>query len=102
MLLLGLDLGTSSIKASVVDGASGNLIASAQYPDTENAISSPRTGWAEQDPEMWWNCIQQAILRCNASQKYNPKDIQAIGIAYQMHGLVMIDTNLSVLRPSII
>ena len=102
MLLLGLDLGTSSIKASVVDGASGNLIASAQYPDTENAISSPRTGWAEQDPEMWWNCIQQAILRCNASKKYNPKDIQAIGIAYQMHGLVMIDRDLSVLRPSII
>ena len=102
MLLLGLDLGTSSIKASVVDGASGNLIASAQYPDTENAISSPRTGWAEQDPEMWWNCIQQAVLRCNASNKYNPKDIQAIGIAYQMHGLVMVDNNLSVLRPSII
>ena len=102
MLLLGLDLGTSSIKASVVDGASGNLIASAQYPDTENSISSPQIGWAEQDPEMWWNCIQQAILRCNASEKYNPKDIKAIGIAYQMHGLVMIDRDLSVLRPSII
>ena len=102
MLLLGLDLGTSSIKASVVDGETGNLIASAQYPDTENSISSPQIGWAEQDPEMWWNCIKQAILRCNASEKYNPKDIKAIGIAYQMHGLVMIDSNLSVLRPSII
>lgn len=102
MLLLGLDLGTSSIKASVVDGSTGKLVASAQYPDTENTISSPRTGWAEQDPEMWWNCIQQAILRCNATKKYNPKDIQAIGIAYQMHGLVMIDRNLSVLRSSII
>ena len=102
MLLLGLDLGTSSIKASVVDGATGNLIASAQYPDTENSISSPQNGWAEQDPEMWWNCIQQAILRCNTSGKYNPKDIQAIGIAYQMHGLVMINRDLKVLRPSII
>jgi xylulokinase len=102
MLLLGLDLGTSSIKASVVDGSTGKLIASAQFPDTENTISSPQTGWAEQDPEMWWNCIKQAILRCNASKKYNPKDIQAIGIAYQMHGLVMVDRNLSVLRPSII
>ena len=102
MLLLGLDLGTSSIKASVVDGASGKLIASAQYPDIENSISSPQTGWAEQNPEMWWNCIQQAILRCNASEKYNPKDIQAIGIAYQMHGLVMIDHDLRVLRPAII
>jgi xylulokinase len=102
MLLLGLDLGTSSIKASVVDGSTGKLVASAQFPDTENTISSPQIGWAEQDPEMWWNCVQQAILRCNASKKYNPKDIQAIGIAYQMHGLVMVDRNLNVLRPSII
>ena len=102
MLLLGLDLGTSSIKASVVDGSTGKLIASAQFPDTENIIASRQAGWAEQDPEMWWNCIQQAILRCNSSGKYNPKDIQAIGIAYQMHGLVMVDRNLSVLRPSII
>ena len=53
MLLLGLDLGTSSIKASVVDGSTGKLVASAQFPDTENTIPSPRTGWAEQDPEMW-------------------------------------------------
>ena len=102
MLLLGLDLGTSSIKASVVDGSTGKLVASAQFPDTENTISSPQTGWAEQDPEMWWNCIQQAILRCNSTGKYNPKDIQAIGIAYQMHGLVMVDRDLRVLRPSII
>jgi len=102
MLLLGLDLGTSSIKASVVDGSTGNLVASAQFPETENIISSPKLGWAEQDPEMWWNCIQQAILGCNATQKYNPRDIKAIGIAYQMHGLVLVDENLSVLRPSII
>ena len=102
MLFLGLDLGTSSIKVSVVDGTTGKLIASAQFPDTENTISSLQAGWAEQDPEMWWNCIQQAILRCNSSGRYNPKDIQAIGIAYQMHGLVMVDSNLSVLRPSII
>ena len=102
MLLLGLDLGTSSIKASVVDGSTGKLVASAQFPDTENTISSPQTGWAEQDPEMWWNCIEQAILRCNSTGKYNPKDIQAIGIAYQMHGLVMVDRDFRVLRPSII
>ncbi len=102
MLLLGLDLGTSSIKASVVDGSTGKLVASAQYPDIENTISSPQIGWAEQDPEMWWHCIQKAVLRCNATKKYNPKDIEAIGIAYQMHGLVMVDRNLSVLRPSII
>lgn len=102
MLLLGLDLGTSSIKASVVDGATGQLIASAQYPETENTIDSPEAGWAEQDPEMWWNCVQQAIVRCNDSGNYNPKEIRAIGIAYQMHGLVMVDRNLRALRPSII
>ncbi|MCU0470009.1 MAG: FGGY family carbohydrate kinase [Arcicella sp.] len=102
MLLLGIDLGTSSIKASVVDGATGNLIATAQYPDTENTISSPQSGWAEQDPEMWWDCVQKAILRCHKVGNYNPKDIQSIGISYQMHGLVMVDRNLSVLRPSII
>ena len=102
MLFLGLDLGTSSIKASVVDGSTGKLIASAQFPDAENIISSPQMGWAEQDPEIWWNCIQQAILRCNSTGKYNPNDIQAIGIAYQMHGLVMVDRDLRILRPSII
>jgi xylulokinase len=102
MLLLGLDLGTSSIKASVVDGATGKLVSSAQYPDVENTISSPKDGWAEQDPEMWWDCVKNAIQRCNATGKYNPKDIKAIGISYQMHGLVMVDRNLSVLRPSII
>ena len=102
MLFLGLDLGTSSIKASVVDGSTGKLIACAQFPDAENIISSPQMGWAEQDPEIWWNCIQQAILRCNSTGKYNPNDIQAIGIAYQMHGLVMVDRDLRILRPSII
>lgn len=102
MLLLGIDIGTSSIKASVVDGETGQLVTSAQYPDTENTISSPLPDWAEQDPEMWWNCAVNAIQRCNNSGKYNPKDIQAIGIAYQMHGLVMVDRNHSVLRPSII
>ncbi|MEA5457465.1 FGGY family carbohydrate kinase [Arcicella sp. LKC2W] len=102
MLLLGLDLGTSSIKASVVDGSTGKLVSSAQYPEVENTISSPKEGWAEQDPEMWWDCVKNAIQRCNATGKYNPKDIKAIGISYQMHGLVMVDRNLSVLRPSII
>lgn len=102
MLLLGIDIGTSSIKASVVDGETGQLVASAQYPDTENTISSPFSDWAEQDPEMWWNCAVNAIQRCNDSGKYNPKDIQAIGIAYQMHGLVMVDREHRVLRPSII
>src|SRR6202008_2837027 len=59
-------------------------------------------GWAEQSPEMWWQQVQQAILICNNSKKYNPADISAIGIAYQMHGLVLVDKDQRVLRDSII
>lgn len=102
MLLLGIDLGTSSIKVSVVDAGSLNCIESAQYPETEVDIISLQTGWAEQSPDLWWEHIRQAILKCNASGKYDPKDIKAIGIAYQMHGLVLVDKDQNVLRHSII
>ncbi|MBC7913085.1 MAG: carbohydrate kinase [Pyrinomonadaceae bacterium] len=102
MLLLGIDIGTSFIKVSVVESETQRLVASAQYPDSETAITSLKPGWAEQSPEMWWENAQQAILKANASKKYNPKDISAIGIAYQMHGLVIVDKNQKVLRDSII
>lgn len=102
MLLLGLDIGTSSIKVSVVDVSTQKCIASAQYPETETEIISLQPGWAEQSPEMWWENVQQAILDLNTSSSFNPKDIAAIGIAYQMHGLVMVDKNQNVLRKSII
>ncbi|MCC9167361.1 xylulokinase [Pontibacter harenae] len=102
MLLLGIDVGTSSIKVSVVDAATQKRIVSAQYPDTESKINSLKPGWAEQSPEMWWEHAQQAITRANATGKYDPKDIGAIGIAYQMHGLVAVDKEQNVLRDSII
>jgi len=102
MLLLGIDVGTSSIKVSVVESETQKIVVSAQYPDTESSITSLKPGWAEQSPEMWWEHVQQAILKANASKKYNPKDISAIGIAYQMHGLVVVDKNQQVLRDSII
>src|SRR5688500_10558805 len=102
MLLLGIDVGTSSIKASVVDAATQKSIASAQYPETEAEIISLQSGWAEQSPEQWWEFVQQAVLKVHALKKYNPKDISAIGIAYQMHGLVLVDKSQSVLRNSII
>jgi len=102
MLLLGIDLGTSSIKVSVVDSASQQCIASTQFPETETAIISLQNGWAEQSPELWWEHTQSAILKLHAQNKYNPKDIIAIGIAYQMHGLVMVDKQQQVLRNSII
>jgi xylulokinase len=102
MLLLGIDIGTSSIKVSVVDAASQTAIASAQYPDNENPILTPHPGWAEQSPDMWWLQVQHAIQLCNNSGKYNPHDISAIGIAYQMHGLVLVNKDQHVLRDSII
>ncbi len=102
MLLLGIDVGTSSIKVSVVDSHTQQAIVSAQYPESETGIKSLKPGWAEQSPEMWWEHVQQAIMKANASGLYDPQDIVAIGIAYQMHGLVLVDQNQEVLRDSII
>src|ERR1044071_2451243 len=102
MLLLGIDLGTSSIKVSVVDAQTQQCIASAQYPETEVDLIIPQQGWAEQSPDLWWEHVKQAILKCNSSEKYNPSDIAAIGIAYQMHGLVLVDREQHVLRNAII
>jgi xylulokinase len=102
MLLLGIDIGTSSVKVSVVDAGSQKVIASAQFPDEESPIIALHPGWAEQSPDMWWQHTQKAIEMCNSTGLYNPADIGAIGIAYQMHGLVLIDKEQKVLRNSII
>src|SRR5262245_12994049 len=102
MLLMGIDVGTSSVKVSVVDADSQKCMASASFPETEAAIISPRQGWAEQSPDQWWEDVKQAVLKCNATGSYNPLDIAAIGIAYQMHGLVLVDKDQHTLRNSII
>jgi xylulokinase len=102
MLLLGIDLGTSSIKVSVVDAQTQQCICTAQYPETENEIIALKPGWAEQSPDTWWEHVQKVILKLHGMQKYKPQDIAAIGIAYQMHGLVMVDKEQQVLRNSII
>ena len=102
MLLLGIDIGTSSIKVSVVEAATQQCIDSAQYPETESGIIVTQTGWAEQSPALWWEHTQLAILKLHAGRKYDPQNIAAIGIAYQMHGLVMVDQDQQVLRDSII
>lgn len=102
MLLLGIDIGTSSIKVSVVDAETQQVIASTHYPDVEVSISSPQNNWAEQQPEQWWEHTKAAILRLNTTHKFSAKDIISIGISYQMHGLVMVDNELNVLRPAII
>ena len=102
MLLLGIDVGTSSIKVAIVDAQTQQSITTVQYPDTETDIIALQKGWAEQSPEMWWQHVQQAILKAHATHLYNSKDIMAIGISYQMHGLVCVDKNQQVLRDSII
>jgi xylulokinase len=102
MLLLGIDLGSSSVKASVIDGESGKCLVTAFYPSEEMPIIAVRPGWAEQDTEMWWTNLKAAILDCTNRLGPGRKDIGAIGISYQMHGLVTIDKNHEVLRPSII
>lgn len=102
MLLLGIDLGTSSVKVSVVDADTRQCLSSASYPAKEAVIQAPHPGWAEQSPDTWWHHTQQAILLCHSKGSYSPDDIVALGISYQMHGLVLVDRNQRVLRPAII
>ncbi|HEY5368396.1 MAG TPA: FGGY family carbohydrate kinase [Hanamia sp.] len=102
MLLLGIDIGTSFIKVTVVNADTQKTVATAQCPETENPITSLRSGWAEQSPEMWWGQVVQAIQKLVSDHKFDPKEIAAIGISYQMHGLVLVDKNQKVLRDSII
>ena len=107
MYLLGIDIGTSFIKVSLVEASTQKCILTVSYPDTENAISAHQNGWAEQSPTMWWEQVQSGILKLHKAAKlarpsYNANDISAIGIAYQMHGLVLVDKNKNVLRDSII
>jgi xylulokinase len=102
MLLLGIDLGSSSVKASVIDGESGRCLASAFYPKDEMKIIAAKPGWAEQDPEIWWTNLKASIADCNRQLGPEKKRIGSIGISYQMHGLVTLDKDNKVLRPSII
>lgn len=102
MYLLGYDIGSSSVKASLVDANTGNCVASAFYPPKEAEIIALQSGWAEQQPEMWWHHLKLATADVLSSSQVNKDDIKAIGISYQMHGLVCVDKNQQVLRPSII
>ena len=102
MYLLGLDIGTSSVKASILDAETGTCVANCQSPETELEILSPKTGWAEQDPELWWEHTQKAINYAINEAAMQPDEIKAIGISYQMHGLVCVDSDMKVLRNAII
>ena len=100
--LLGLDIGSSSVKASLVNSETGECVASEFYPKTEAPIIAKKTGWAEQDPQMWWDNMKLALAKVMNDSKAKADDVAAVGISYQMHGLVCVDKELKVLRPSII
>ena len=100
--LLGFDVGSSSVKASLVDTQTGACAATAFYPEHEAPIKSLASGWAEQDPAMWWDNAKLALARIMAETGATGDDIEAIGISYQMHGLVCVDKDLQVLRDAII
>ena len=102
MYLLGYDIGSSSVKASLVNAETGKCVATSFFPKTEAKIIAVHPGWAEQEPENWWNHLKLATQAIMFESKVNPNDIKAIGISYQMHGLVCVDKNQKVLRPSII
>lgn len=102
MYLLGYDIGSSSVKASLVDAQTGRCLSSAFYPKSEAAIIAVKPGWAEQEPSSWWENLKLATSAVLSGSGAHPADIKAIGISYQMHGLVCVDKNLNVLRPSII
>jgi xylulokinase len=102
MHLLGFDIGSSSVKVSLIDGENGNCVASSFHPKQEMKITAHKAGWAEQEPELWWKNLKLALADVLNESKVNPDSIQSIGISYQMHGLVMVDKNHEVIRPSII
>ena len=102
MYLLGYDVGSSSVKASLINAESGRSVASAFYPKKEMKIDAPRAGWAEQDPEQWWTNLMLATNDVMQSAEIDPSSIKSIGIAYQMHGLVLVDKDHQLLRSSII
>lgn len=99
---LGIDLGSSSVKVVLMDGETGSTAASAFAPQSEAPISAPQDGWAEQKPNDWWVYLKTALHSALHTAGIPPEAIKAIGITYQMHGLVLVDKHLQTLRPSII
>jgi xylulokinase len=101
-LLLGYDVGSSSIKATLMEADTGKVLATAASPEKELEIIAKKIGWAEQNPETWWEHVKTAAQKIKSRAKFAAADVKAIGISYQMHGLVAVDKNQKVLRPSII
>ena len=102
MYLIGYDLGSSSVKVSLVNGDTGECVGAAHHPKNEMDIIAHQIGWAEQHPDRWWEALRVATQELFAKTHIAPTAVKAIGISYQMHGLVLVDKNQEVLRPAII
>ncbi len=102
MYVAGCDIGSSSVKVSIVHIETGDVAASDYFPKEEAPIKALKAGWAEQEPEDWWTSLKQALQGAMSGGAIKGEEIEAIGITYQMHGLVLVDKKLQVLRPSII
>jgi len=102
MYLLGYDLGSSSVKASLVNSETCEVLATDFFPKREMEIKALKAGWAEQDPAIWWENLKEVTKSVIAASKIDPAKIEAIGISYQMHGLVLVDNELNAIRDSII
>src|ERR1700737_637208 len=100
--LLGYDIGSSSVKASLLYIDTGITVANASSPEKEMSISSPQTGFAEQDPDMWWKELINATKKLQLQFSFDANEVAGIGISYQMHGLVCVDKNGNSFRPSVI
>ncbi len=102
MYILGYDIGSSSVKATLLEAATGKVKSSATAPQTEMEMIAHKAGWAEQHPDMWWKYLKEATQKVLNQAGVAKQNIKSIGISYQMHGLVVVDKNLQPLRPSII
>jgi xylulokinase len=99
---IGYDIGSSSVKAALVEAKTGKVLARVTAPDNEINIDAPEAGWAEQNPEDWYKYVVAATQDILARTQVQSADIKAVGIGYQMHGLVLVDAENKVVRPSII
>jgi xylulokinase len=102
MYLAGFDIGSSSVKLSIIDADTNKCVYSSHYPDIEMPMIAAQKGWAEQDPKMWWEAITILAQRAIIEGNLTAERIAAIGISYQMHGLVCVDHDMNLVRPSII
>lgn len=102
MYLLGYDIGSSSVKVCLIEASSGKVIASRIFPEKEMKITAVNPGWAEQNPVDWWTNLKLAHEAVMHESGIHPEDIKGIGITWQMHGLILVDKDQNLLRPSII